>query len=92
MPKWAICRCGEGGTVSVQGAGDKSRTIGKDSRVDLDEVMVPATGDRPAQTMKDALGIYINLFELEPEVKKPSQRQQKPLADDSADNTLSNKE
>ena len=64
--KMAICRCGEGGTVSVQGI-ERSRMMSAGSRVDLDEVLVPATADRQAQTLKQALGHYLSLFEIEPE-------------------------
>lgn len=59
MPRWAICRCGEGGSISVQGAGEKSRTIGRGMRVDLDDVVIPG------QTLGDALGKYLALFEVE---------------------------
>lgn len=59
----------ESGTVAVQGIGDQSRTFGPGSRVDLDEVVVAAGGTRKAQTMGDALGAYIHLFEVDAPVK-----------------------
>ena len=67
MPRWAVCRCGEGGTVTVQGAGDRSRTFAAGSRVDLDAVIVPATG----QTMAEALEKYLHLFEEEDKPANP---------------------
>ena len=65
MARWAVCRCGEGGAITVVGAGERSRTIGPGSRVDLDEVILPAAGTRPAQTLGDAVAADIHLFEVE---------------------------
>lgn len=65
------------GNMSITGAGDKSRTIGKGHRVDLDEVILPARSDRKAQTLSDAVAADIHLFVLDREpAKKP-----KPDAD-----------
>lgn len=56
-------KLGEGGTVSVQGAALGNRTFGKDAIADLDDVVVPATKDRPAVTLADALAAYAHLYE-----------------------------
>lgn len=61
-PRWVVCCCGEHGTVSVQGVGERSRVFGAGSVVDLNEVVVPATEQAPAQTMGDALERYLSLF------------------------------
>ena len=63
--KMAICRCGENGTISIQGAGERSRMFRAGDSVDLDEIIVQETKDRPAQTVGDALGRYASMFELD---------------------------
>ena len=65
MPRYAICRCGEHGSVNVQGPGVRSRSFGRGARADLDEVVLPASEDRKAVTLADALGRYVELFEVE---------------------------
>lgn len=47
-------------------AHDQSRRFGPDTIVDLDEVLVPATDDRPAATLRDLLGDRIDAFVLLP--------------------------
>lgn len=64
--RMATCKCGLGGTVTVQGAGLHSRTFGQGSRVDLDHVI-----NDQGQTMGEALERYLHLFDVdEPEVKR----------------------
>ena len=63
MAKWATYN-GDG-NMSISGAEDKSRTLGKGQRVDLDEVLIPAQKDRKAQTLGDAVAGDIHLFVIE---------------------------
>lgn len=43
-------------------AGEQSRQIVGGAIVDLDEVVVPAREDRPAETLADLLGPHVALF------------------------------
>lgn len=61
MARRARCRVGDGGSVSVQSPG-YGRVFGPGSEADLDEIVVPAAGQRPAQTLADALGKRLELF------------------------------
>lgn len=62
------------GTITITGAGDRSRTIGPGGQVDLDEVLIPHIADRPAQTVEHALGKYIDLFDVEEEAPRARSR------------------
>lgn len=44
-------------------AGDRSRQISGGAIVDLDEIIVPARGPRPPETLADVLGPHVSAFE-----------------------------
>jgi hypothetical protein len=63
-----ICVLPEGGSINVQFA-DGGRTFRSGDAVDLDQVIVPATKDRPAETWRDALGAHLSAFAEQAEPK-----------------------
>lgn len=81
-----MATCTADGGLIITGAEDKSRTLGPGSRVDLDEVLVPAVNPkgtegqpgykpgRPARTMAESIGSkYMHLFKLDEAPATPRQ-------------------
>lgn len=61
MARFMRCICPPGGTVTVQ-APEFGVTIGHDRVVDFDQIVLPAGGAQPAQTLGAVLVMYQHLF------------------------------
>lgn len=84
MAKWATYN-GDGG-MTITGAEERSRSLGKGSRVDLDEVIVPARAGRAAQTLGDAVAADIHLFVVdEPAAESSRGRRHEPKPEPKPD-------
>ena len=62
MAKWMRCVAGDEVSVTAT-ASEYGRRMGFGAIVDFEEVVTPATGDRPAYTLGDALEGVHHLFE-----------------------------
>lgn len=60
---------GDGGMI-ITGAEEKSRTLTKGVRVDLDEVILPASDTRPAQTLGQVVAADLHLFTLDEDTRR----------------------
>jgi hypothetical protein len=68
----AVCKVAPGSTVNVQSR-EYGRTIRHGEEVDLDQIVVPAEGDKPAQTLGDALSKDLELFDVSGEPPAPTE-------------------
>lgn len=69
------CALPEGGAVTV-GAGEQTRMFRGGDLADLDQVIAPTCGDRPALTLEEALGPHVQHFApaVDASIDEPSVR------------------